>query len=125
MTQLRLLWRQKLILASEALLLCACIGLIINSQLSQPNLLVIYGIAGAMSAMTGLHRPSIESINQQLISAEHYKSIAALSSFKFGFCMIVGPAIGGFLIANYGLTFSYFFDFLTFLIAILCLNLIL
>ena len=114
--------RYRLAILTECCLILGCLGLVINSSLNHPHLEFIYLIAAFMSAITGLHRPALESITQQLVSKDHYKSIAALSSFKYGFCMIVGPSIGGFLIGNYGITFNFIFDLATFSISLFCIS---
>jgi MFS family permease len=76
-----------------------------------------------MSGITGLHRPAFESMTQQLVNPKDYKAVGALSSFKFGFCMIAGPAIGGLLIARYGVMLTYIIDVLTFLVSLIALSL--
>jgi MFS family permease len=71
-----------------------------------------------MSALVGFHRPAMEAITPQIVSKEELTQIAALSSFKFSFCAITGPAISGIIIAKYGLKLIYFLDFLTFVASI-------
>jgi MFS family permease len=115
--------RRKLAILTECCLILSCLALVVNSSLKEPFLEPIYLIAALMSAISGLHRPALESMTQQLVTKAHYKSIAALSSFKYGFCMIVGPSIGGFLIANYGITFNFIFDLVTFGISLACISL--
>lgn len=113
--------RRKLAIITESSLVICCLGLVINSNLTKPSLELIYCIAALMSAIIGIHRPALESMTQQLVSSEHYKSIAALSSFKYGFCMIVGPSIGGFLIANFGITLNFICDLITFSFSLVCI----
>ncbi len=72
--------------------------------------------------ITGLHRPAFESMTQQLVKPEDYKAVGALSSFKYSFCMIIGPAIAGLLIAYYGILFTYVIDCLTFFVSLINLG---
>lgn len=115
--------RRKLVIVSECFLMIGCVALIWNAAHIHPSLVIIYLVAAMMSAITGLHRPAFESMTQQLVNAENYKAVGALASFKFSFCMIVGPALGGILIACYGVTVTYILDFLTFLISLATLGL--
>lgn len=115
--------RRKLVIFSECILMTGCATLIFNASLPHPNLVIIYLVSSIMSAITGLHRPAFESMTQQLVDPKDYKTVGALASFKFSFCMITGPAIGGLLIAQYGVTVTYAVDLLTFLISLIALSL--
>ncbi len=113
--------RRKLVILSEIILMLGCALLTFNAYSASPNLVFIFIISPCMSAINGLHRPAFESMNQQLIKPAQYKAVGALSSFKFSFCMITGPAIAGLLIAQYGLVITYFIDLITFLISLISL----
>lgn len=110
--------RRALLLISESLLAIGCAVLALNSYSDSPSVLLIFITSCCMSAITGLHRPAFDSITQQIVKPEDYKNVGALVSFKFSFCMIVGPAIAGFIIAQHGIVITYFIDFLTFVISI-------
>ena len=116
--------RRFLVIISEILLACGCCFLAVNAYLVTPNLMVIFLIAASMSAITGLHRPAFESITQQIVAPSDYKNVGALSSFQFSFCMIIGPAISGLIIAQYGIVVTYLIDLMTFLISLINLSLI-
>ena len=113
--------RLKLVMISESVLMASCGALLVNAQLTHTNVSLIYVIAAIMSAITGLHRPALESMTQQLVYPSHYKAVGALSGFKYSFCMIVGPAIGGMLIAQCGIWITYLINLGTFLISIIAL----
>lgn len=113
--------RRRLLLISECLLAFGCIALAINAGMDTPNLVVIFVMASLMSAITGLHRPAFEGAIQQLVQEEDYKTVGALRAFEFSFCMIVGPAITGLIVAKFGVAITYGVDFVTFLCSILSL----
>lgn len=115
--------RWALVMISEGLLMLGCALLIFNSNQLHPNLIIIFIVSSMMSAITGLHRPAFESMTQQLVKPADYKAVGALSSFKFSFCMIAGPAIAGLLIAKFGMVLTYLIDFLTFLVSLTTLSL--
>ena len=115
--------RRKLVILSEFILIAGCSGLVLNAHQPHPDLTIIYIVSAMMSAITGLHRPAFESMTQQLVNPENYKAVGALASFKFSFCMIAGPAIGGLLIARFGVMLTYIIDLFTFLISLITLRL--
>lgn len=111
--------RRALLIISELLLAVGCCFLAFNSYYSSPSLILIFIVATLMSAITGLHRPAFESITQQIVNPRDYKNVGALASFKFSFCMIIGPALAGIIIARYGIIITYLIDLFTFLISVL------
>lgn len=115
--------RRGLVIISEFLLAVGCLLLALNSILTHPSISVMFIVASLMSAITGLHRPAFDSIIQQIVKPEDYKKVGALGSFKFSFCMIIGPAIAGLIIAQYGIVITYVIDLLTFIISLLNLSL--
>ncbi|KTD35218.1 drug:proton antiporter [Legionella moravica] len=115
--------RRALLIISELLLAIGCCFLALNASSNNPSLIIIFLVASLMSAITGLHRPAFDSITQQIVKTEDYKNVGALGSFKFSFCMIVGPAIAGFIIAQLGIMVTYLIDFLTFMFSLTSLGL--
>lgn len=113
--------RRALLIISEALLAVGCCLLALNSYYSTPGLAVIFIVATLMSAITGLHRPAFDSITQQIVQPSDYKNVGALASFKFSFCMIIGPAIAGLIIAYYGIVITYIIDLFTFFVSLITL----
>lgn len=113
--------RRGLLIFSEALLSLGCLVLAFNASRQDPSLLLVFITAALMSAITGLHRPAFEGAIQQIIDEKDYKTVGALHTFEFGFCSIIGPAIAGFIIAQLGLSFTFFIDFASFVCSIFCL----
>ncbi len=109
--------RRLLLLVSEILLAVGCLLLAFNS-LFIPSTWIIFVAAILMSAITGLHRPALDSIVQQLVQKEDYPEVGALSSLKYSIGMIAGPAIGGLIIANFGIVITYLVDLLTFVFSL-------
>lgn len=110
--------RKKIIITAEIFLALASLGLFFNSYSTAPAVVFIFIIAACMSALVGFHRPAMEAITPQIVAKEELTQIAALNSFKFSFCAIIGPAISGLVIARFGLKVIYFLDFLTFALSI-------
>lgn len=110
--------RKKIIISAEILLALASLGLFFNTATGAPATFLIFVIAACMSALTGFHRPAMEAITPQIVAKEDLTQIAALSSFKFSFCAIIGPALSGLIISQFGLEVIYALDFLTFALSI-------
>ncbi len=113
--------RRMLLLISEIVLACGSLSLAINAMLPEPHLWLLFIIAPLMSAFTGLHRPALDSIVQQIVAKEDFPVVSALASFKGSVAMIAGPAIGGVLLAKVGLVATYLVDVGTFAISLVAL----
>lgn len=117
--------RRTLLLIAEFSLAIGCLLLALNAHAAQPKISIIFFVAVLMSGLTGLHRPALDSMVQQLVKPGDFKTVSALGTLKFSICMIAGPAIGGLLIAHSGVTATFLVDFATFaisLIALLCMR---
>ncbi len=115
--------RRVLLLVSEFFLAIGCLLLAWNARMHLPHVWAIFVVASFMSAITGLHRPALEGISQQSIGKGDYASASQLTTLLFSVCMIAGPAIGGLIIAHFGIVMTYLVDFVSFLISFsaLCL----
>src|SRR3990167_2006349 len=113
--------RKKLLIITESSLALGCLLLTFNASLLSPSLVAIFIIAVFMSAINGLHRPALDSIVQQIVAKKDFPMVSSLSSLKFSVAMVAGPAIGGLMIAHFGLGVTFFVDFLSFLFSLITL----
>jgi MFS family permease len=104
--------RRKLLLISEVILAVGCLVLAVNS-IFVAKIWLIFLVGFLMSSVTGLHRPALESMVQQLVDREDFPAVSSLGTFKFSMGMILGPAVGGLIIAYLGIFVTYIVDFLT------------
>ncbi len=113
--------RRKLLLISE-ILMCILIGLFTwNAFRETPSVPFIFVVVFLFQAVVGFHRPAMDALNQKLVDPEDYASIGALGSFRFAFGAIAGPALGGVLIATYGVKGAFLFDAATFVTALIAI----
>ena len=110
--------RKKLIWVTELLSLFFTGLLLLNSMMESPNLLLIYIISGLFAATSGLRQPAMQAALPRLVDHEDMTAAAALMSLRWQIGVIVGPAIGGVLIASYSVTVGYAADMITFIISI-------
>lgn len=109
--------RKKLLLIADALLAICCLLLAVNSLANTPSILLIFIVSPFASAITGLHRPALESITQQLVDKKDFQTAGTLVTFVYSRGMIIGPAIGGLLIAHFGLFVTYMIDFASYAVS--------
>ena len=116
--------RRRLIFLSEVGLSICCAVLVANSLLPSPQPLLLFTVAALFAALNGIHRPALESLTPRLVEPDQLPAVSALSSLRFGFNFIVGPAIAGVIAASFGAAFAFAIDAATFLISITTLLMI-
>lgn len=113
--------RQKLLIYSEMFMVLIAGLFVWNSTLNSPSVPLIFVLTAILQAINGFHRPAMEALTQQMVDKKDYPQVGALTSFRYSLCAIIGPSIGGIIIAKFGTAEAYLIDAITFLIAILCL----
>ena len=114
--------RQTLMIIAESSLAIGCLSFALNAALSTPHIWIIFLTSAYMSVFGGLYWPAVGGITQQIVGKNNFSSVGALSNFMYNFCMIVGPTIGGLVIANFGLVTTYLLDFISFIISLIALS---
>jgi MFS family permease len=116
--------RRKLLIYSELGMAIGCGVLLVNTLLAHPSVWLIFIISACLSAINGIHRPSLDSMTPRLVKHDEIQSAAILTTFKATVGMIAGPALAGMLIATVGLTWTYALDLFTFAISIAAIAMI-
>ncbi len=112
--------RRRLVIATDVGLAAGSGLLAITASLSAPPAWCLYVIAGLMSALNGLQKPSLEALTPRFVDKEELPAAAALGVFRGSVGMIAGPALGGLLIASAGLTATYVVDFASYAFSLAC-----
>ena len=107
--------RKKMIWLTEFGTLIATAILFLNSLRERPSVILLFIIAAIFAALSGLKRPSQDAILPRLVSHADLPSASALMSLRWQFGGIVGPSVGGIIIASYGAGAGYFVDCCTFI----------
>lgn len=110
--------RKKMIWFTEFGTLIATLILFLNARRENPSVILLFVIAVIFAALSGLKRPSQEAILPRLVSHDDLPSASALMSLRWQFGGIVGPSVGGLLVASYGAGAGYLVDCLTFAISL-------
>jgi len=116
--------RKLLLIITESALTFGSAVLAFNAFSSSPQLWLIFTVAILMSAVNGLHRPALTSLNQQLLSGNDFAAAGSIRAFISSTTMIIGPAVGGLIIAHFGLFAAFVADSFSFLISLVALLLI-
>ncbi len=112
--------RKKLLAICEISLLIGTFILMLNSMRQEPSLLMIFIISPLLQVFNGFHRPALDSLYQTILTKKEIPLAAALSSFRYGLCALLGPSLGGLCMAQWGAPIAYAMNGITFGISIFC-----
>jgi len=113
--------RRRVVVVTELAMLGLSTTLLVNSLLPDPHLWVIYVVAMLFASVDGLQRPSLEAIIPRVVAHDELAAAGALNSLRWQVGEIAGPALGGLLIAAFGVWSAYAFDAATFLVSAVAL----
>lgn len=111
--------RRRLVINAELGLCAGNLALILFTLQDSKQIYILYALAALMSILKGLAQPAIEALTQQLIEHKDIPKVSTLQSIKNTIGHIGGPALGGVLIAKFGMAATYIADLMTFLFSIL------
>ncbi len=111
--------RRRLILCVEAALVFCCGVLAWNAWLASPHLALIWIGAGLMAGLFAIHRPAMEALMQQVLPVKDVTAAGALNSIRGNFAFIVGPGLGGLIVAKAGANAAFAIDGITYILSIL------
>ena len=102
--------RRKMLVATGVAQAVLTAVLLVNATVSQPQTWVIYLIAALLSVAQSLQRPSREALIPRVVRHHELPAAVSLSSLGRQIGMLVGPAIGGLLLAGAGIAWAYALD---------------
>jgi MFS family permease len=106
--------RRRLLLVTAVGLAGSSLALAALSLLPSPPLLGILAVAFLAASLTAIDQPARSSAVPRLVPPERLPAAIALSQLNFQTAAVVGPAIGGLVIATAGLPAAYAVDVLSF-----------
>ena len=113
--------RRKLIVIGECTALGLSTILLINSQLDNPRLWVLYLVGGAFAGVNGLRGPSMAAVIPRIVSHEDLPAASAIMGLRYQIPVIAGPALGGIIISIWGVTPAYLIDVITYAFSLILL----
>src|SRR5712664_7897 len=113
--------RRSMVLLSEAALMGCSLILAGNAALPNPQVWVLFVIAVVWGVLDAIQRPSLDAMLPRLVDRDELPAAAALSSLRSTLGQILGPAIGGVLLATVHLPLTYMVDVATFVVGLAAL----
>jgi MFS family permease len=114
--------RRRLVRLAEAGAAAAAAALTGNALLDEPRTAVLYVCASLLAGFYALLRPPLDALVPRLVPREQLKAAMALEWVRTDVGMIGGPAVGGVLIAAFGLPVTYAIDVATFVVSLALLS---
>ncbi len=115
--------RRWLVLITELLLIGCSGALLLNALSSRPQLWLLYAVAALAACLDSLQRPSLSALIPRLVEREELPAASALVGLRKTLGTILGPSLGGLLIASFGLPSAYGIDVATFVVSLIALGL--
>jgi MFS family permease len=113
--------RRSLLLVAQLLVGATSLGLAVNAMLAHPQVWVIFVLMALQQAFAGLDSPTRNAVTPKLVGAHNLPAAAALNQLLMQLGVVVGPAIGGVLLAKVSIASAYWVDTVTFGFAIVTL----
>lgn len=85
-------------------------ALLVNATLGQPRLWVVYVVAALLSVAQSLQRPSREALIPRVVRHDELPAAVSLSTLGMQIGTLLGPALGGLLVATAGVSWAYAVD---------------
>jgi MFS family permease len=102
--------RRRLLLATQVALAAVAAGLAAASFAGQPPVWLLYVLAGALAGASAVERVTRAAIVPNTVAPGRLRSALSLTFGLYQLTMVVGPAVGGLLIAALGVDWVYAID---------------
>ena len=113
--------RRRLLLVTQTGQALASAALLLIALSPAPSLVAIYAIAFVASALSAVDQPARASAVPRLVAPRRLPAAIALNELNYQTASVVGPAIGGLLLATVGVAGAYAVDAVSFAASILAL----
>jgi MFS family permease len=105
--------RRRLLLATQVALVAVASALAAAALLGTPPLWLLYVLAGLSTAASAVERVARSAIVPNVVSAERLRGALSLTFGLYQLTMVLGPGLGGLLIAAAGVQGAYIADAVT------------
>ncbi|HXY85363.1 MAG TPA: MFS transporter [Gaiellaceae bacterium] len=99
--------RRRVLVWTEAGIMITVAGLVVNASVAHPSVGVCFVLAFFAAAFSSLGAGASRSLIPRLVTEEHIPAALALNNVYSNLGAVVGPALGGILIATIGLAEAY------------------
>jgi MFS family permease len=113
--------RRRLLMVTQAGLAACSLVLVVLALQGSPSLPALFAVAFLAAGLSSVDQPARASSIPRLVPAERLPSAIALNQLNYQMASIVGPAVGGILIATVGLAGAYAVDLVSFVASLIAL----
>jgi len=113
--------KYKLIISMQTLLLIIAMVFGTLVWVNVVHLWHIYLLAAAIGTISAIDSPARQAFVTELVDRENMANAVALNSMMFNSARVLGPAMGGILIAHAGVAFAFYINALSFIAVIISL----
>jgi MFS family permease len=113
--------RRRLMIATQTVMLIGAAALALVTMSGLQSVWPIYLLTAAASGATAFDIPARQALMATLVPAKDFPNAVSLGLMVFNVAMIVGPAIGGFLLASHGPAAVYGINAISFVAVIAAL----
>jgi MFS family permease len=106
--------RRRLLIVTQVGLMACSAALVWLALMAAPPLIALFAVAFVTAGLGSIDQPARSSSVPRLVPPERLPAAIALGQLNFQIASVVGPAIGGVLIATIGLPGAYGLDVVTF-----------
>jgi predicted MFS family arabinose efflux permease len=111
--------RRRVLVAAQLGLATSSVILLVAAFSSHPSLAVLYAAAALNGGFVAVSMPTRSAMTPALVPKDMLATAAAVNQVMWNVAAIAGPALGGLIVAQVGLTWAYGFDVATYGVAIL------
>jgi len=112
--------RRILLIVAQLGLMASSVALLGGALAGSPPLGLLYAAAAVNAAFFSLSMATRAAMTPRLVPTELLASAAALNQVMWNTAGVVGPAIGGIIVARIGLTWAYGVDVASYVVAVTC-----
>ena len=113
--------RRRLLMATQAGLAACSLVLVVLALRGDPPIAALFAVAFLAAGLSAVDQPARASAIPRLVPPERLPSAIALNQLNYQMASIVGPAVGGILIATVGLAGAYAVDLVSFIASLVAL----
>jgi MFS family permease len=110
--------RRKIIIGAQLGLMFASGLLLYGARLGDPPLALLYGAAALNAGFVSISMPTRAAMTPNLVGNDLMAPAAALNQVMWNGAGLIGPALGGVVVASLGLTWAYGIDVASYVVAL-------
>lgn len=113
--------RRRLMIGSQIAMLLCSLALAATTMTGAASLWIIYGVTAIAAAANTLGLPARQALVPSLVPREHLAGALSLNITAMQLATVLGPSLGGVIIAAAGVRAVYWIDVFTFMVIIISL----